>query len=100
MLPTPTASDGTTGSIIGKNDSFTVNSTGTLRKKTGNGTDGSIGLGRYVQFFPTPTASDYKGRGPNSKQQGLPEKVKLYPTPLASDATKWNNMTEEERRAK
>ncbi|XYJ23055.1 hypothetical protein ACSE3M_14405 [Bacillus velezensis] len=26
--------------------------------------------------------------------------MKLYPTPLASDATKWNNMTEEERRAK
>ncbi|MFT4446330.1 hypothetical protein ACMXZI_02790 [Bacillus subtilis] len=73
MLPTPTASDGTTGSIIGAKDVYTVNSTGTLRKKTGNGTNGSIGLGRHVQFFPTP---------------------------LASDATKWNNMTEEERRAK
>lgn len=55
LLPTPTASDGTTGGIIGKNDSFRVASDGNLRKMTQNGTDGSIGLGRYVQFFPTPT---------------------------------------------
>jgi DNA (cytosine-5)-methyltransferase 1 len=28
------------------------------------------------ETFPTPTASDWKGRGPNSKQQGLPEVIK------------------------
>jgi len=38
-----------------------------------------------VALWPTPTASDWKGRGPNSKQQGLPEAVKkaegMWPTP-------------------
>ena len=38
-------------------------------------------------MWPTPTASDWKPRGPNSKQQGLPEVVKtrgnLWPTPTA-----------------
>ena len=36
------------------------------------------------QKFQTPTASDYKGRGTNSKKQGLPEQVKKmhsFPTP-------------------
>jgi hypothetical protein len=40
--------------------------------------------------WPTPTASDWKGRGPNSKQQGLPEVMKtrmgLWPTPRSSSA--------------
>ena len=37
--------------------------------------------------YPTPTRSDYKSRGPNSKQQGLPEIVKrLYPTPKCQDS--------------
>jgi DNA (cytosine-5)-methyltransferase 1 len=35
---------------------------------------------RDRETWPTPTASDWKGRGPNSKQQGLSEVVK-YPTP-------------------
>lgn len=30
---------------------------------------------RHRRLYPTPTRSDYKGRGPNSKQQGLPEIV-------------------------
>jgi hypothetical protein len=38
--------------------------------------------------WPTPTASDWKGRGPNSQQQGLPEAVKrsvrYWPTPRAA----------------
>ncbi len=34
--------------------------------------------------WATPTAQDYKRRGPNSRQQGLPEQVRLYPTPKAS----------------
>ena len=42
------------------------------------------GRGGDRQAYPTPTASDYKGRGPNSQQQGLPEIVKgmrSFPTP-------------------
>jgi len=38
--------------------------------------------------WPTPTRSDYRGRGPNSSQQGLPDVVKrgkLWPTPCATD---------------
>ena len=41
-------------------------------------------LGMAARLWPTPTASDWKGRGPNSKQQGLPEIVKLFPTPTAT----------------
>jgi hypothetical protein len=36
-------------------------------------------------LWPTMTACEWKGRGPNSKQQGLAEKVKLWPTPTASE---------------
>lgn len=43
-------------------------------------------LSAAVKMWPTPTAQDYKHRGPNSKQQGLPEKVKFYNTPTAQDA--------------
>lgn len=39
-------------------------------------------------LLPTVTAQDYKRRGPNSRQQGLPEIIRegLLPTPVASDA--------------
>jgi hypothetical protein len=61
MLPTPTASDATTGAIIGKNDIFKETS-GLPRKINQNGTDGSVGLARLVQLkpnlLPTPTAMD------------------------------------------
>ena len=30
---------------------------------------------KRMMMFPTPTKQDYKRRGPNSKQQGLPEKI-------------------------
>lgn len=33
--------------------------------------------------LPTPTAQDFKRRGPTSKQQGLPEHVLMWPTPRA-----------------
>ena len=36
-----------------------------------------------LPLWATPTAQDYKPRGPNSRQQGLPEQVKLWPTPKA-----------------
>lgn len=38
-------------------------------------------LANAVKLFPTPTVQDYKSRGPNSKQQGLPEMVKMFPMP-------------------
>jgi hypothetical protein len=53
-VPTPVASDGTTGSLIGKNDSFYETRTGMPRKVNQNGKDGSVGLGRLVQMWPTP----------------------------------------------
>ena len=38
-------------------------------------------------LLPTVTAQDYKRRGPNSRQQGLPEMIHeiLLPTPLATE---------------
>ena len=41
-------------------------------------------------MWPTPTAEDYRRRGPNSRQQGLPEAVheRTYPTPRASGQEK------------
>lgn len=39
-------------------------------------------------LLPTVTASDFKRRGPNSKQQGLPEKIfEMLPTPQAADSS-------------
>jgi len=35
----------------------------------------NLTLGDAVRKWPTPTASDHRRRGPNSHQQGLPEKV-------------------------
>tara|TARA_Y100000590_G_scaffold431426_2_gene546188 strand:+ start:173 stop:643 length:471 start_codon:yes stop_codon:yes gene_type:complete len=58
LIPTPVASDGTVGSIIGKKDSFKRLKSGSIRKINQNGVDGSIGLGRFVKLMPTPTASD------------------------------------------
>jgi hypothetical protein len=57
-LPTPVASDATTGELIGKNDTFYTTSTGIPRKVNQKGTDGSVGLARLVQMWPTPKCSD------------------------------------------
>ncbi|GIO02982.1 hypothetical protein J5TS2_36500 [Brevibacillus halotolerans] len=43
-------------------------------------------LDSVVKMWPTPVKSDFKRRGPNSKQQGLPEVVKMWPTPASQDA--------------
>jgi hypothetical protein len=59
-VPTPVASDGTTGSLIGKNDSFYETRTGMPRKVNQNGKDGSVGLGRLVKMWPTPTSHNAK----------------------------------------
>ena len=34
-----------------------------------------------AKMWPTPTAQDFKCRGPNSRQQGLSDVIKLFPTP-------------------
>jgi hypothetical protein len=69
-FPTPVSSDGTTGDIIGKNDTFMETKNGMLRKYNQNGTNGSIGLARYVKFWPTPTAHDAKDSG-TAPSEGL-----------------------------
>lgn len=45
----------------------------------------------YGSLLPTATAQDFKRRGPNSRQQGLPEAASdgLLPTPNAGEGTKW-----------
>ena len=49
---------------------------------------GGTGCG---SLLPTATAQDFKRRGPNSRQQGLPEAASngLLPTPNAGEGTKW-----------
>jgi hypothetical protein len=37
------------------------------------------------KLFPTPCAQDYKHRGPNSRQKGLPDVIRFWPTPTARD---------------
>ena len=58
MLPTPMASDATTGAIIGKNDHFIMTGNGIPRKVNQNGINGSVGLARIVQLLPTPNARE------------------------------------------
>ena len=88
-VPTPVSSDGTSGSVIGKNDTFYTTSTGMPRKVNQKGTDGSVGLGRLVQMWPTPTAHNAKECGSPSEfirdSLGLGTVVLKFPTPRASD---------------
>ena len=49
---TPAASDGTSGAVISERDTYRETASGRPRKVTGNGTDGSIGLGRAFQVWP------------------------------------------------
>jgi hypothetical protein len=60
LLPTAQASDPTTGSIIGKDDTFRMTK-GLTRKVNRNGTDGGVGLGRIIQLLKTPSASEAEG---------------------------------------
>ena len=104
-LPTPVASDGTTGSLIGKNDKFYETKTGMPRKINQNGKDGSVGLGRLVQMWPT-TDANYGQRGtqPNwtpKRKSGHPAQYtinqavrdRMWPTPQASDNRDRGNMS-------
>jgi hypothetical protein len=58
-VPTPVSSDATSGAVIGKNDTFYTTSTGLPRKINQNGKDGSVGLARLVQMWPTPSTKGY-----------------------------------------
>lgn len=88
LLPTPVASDATCGSVIGKNDIFYTTSKGMPRKINQKGTDGSIGLGRLVQMWPTPTVcGNYNRKGLSATSgDGLATAVKRFPTPTARNA--------------
>lgn len=55
-----------------------------------------------VSLLPTPTAQDFKRRGPNSKQQGLPEAAykKMLPTPTARSYKHGSKITDGRSRRK
>lgn len=94
-LPTPVASDGSSGAVIGSEDLFYTTGTGMPRKINRNGKDGSVGLARLVHMWPTPAASEggqsltnvteWRGRtayrGNRKVQIGLRAAVKAWPTP-------------------
>ena len=87
-LPTPTASDATTGAIIGQNDTFRLTKNGTWRRYVQTGNNCSLNLGRYVQMLPTPKASDGQHPGVKSHASGqtLHLSAAVMPnTPTASD---------------
>jgi hypothetical protein len=71
LLPTPVASDCGPTAIIGKNDTFKMNKSGTLRKINQNGTDGSLGLTRTMKLLPTPTANLEKGYSPGTADKKI-----------------------------
>ncbi len=96
-LPTPTASDATSGAVIGKNDTYYTTTNGMPRKVNQNGKDGSVGLGRLVKMWPTPTAGDSKNaanrtatrHNPKSKHHSgttLVDAVRMWPTPTVQDS--------------
>ena len=58
LLPTPTASDGTTGAILNEKTQIVYTSNGTPRKLSNTGVNGSLGLARTIMLLPTPTACD------------------------------------------
>ena len=78
LLPTITKFDATCGDIAGK--------------EYREGSRHAMKLIQAAKLWPTVTASDYRGRGPHSRQQGLPEAVKLWPTPTARDSKGANSM--------
>lgn len=114
LLPTPVASDATTGAILGAEDVYVWTRTGMPRKITRHGVDGSVGLARLVKLWdllPTPTASDGTRTGipvtgkrhtkPNGMQfsSSLPDLALsgLLPTPVASDKNGGSTRRDPER---
>lgn len=84
LLPTPTAQGGFNS---GKGEIF-VTRNNTIRIRNQNDTSSRLGLEGAVKhmLYPTPTAQDFRRRGPNRKQQGLPEAAYkgLLPTQKAN----------------
>jgi hypothetical protein len=86
-VPTPVASDAMLGAVIGKNDTFYTTSTGMPRKINQNAIDGSVGLSRLVQMWPTPVHSEarqglqIRRDGKKGTQQSLTTAVMTWPTP-------------------
>ena len=78
-VPTPVSSDATSGAVIGKNDMYYTTSTGMPRKINQNGKNGSVGLGRLVQMWPTPTAH-------NAKEAAYPAEYNRRTPTLATHA--------------
>ena len=92
LLPTPMASDATTGVIIGKNDRFVTTRNGTPRKINQNGQNGSVGLARMVRLLPTPNAREAdkysKKYNPNSQMGTALTAMAvngMLPTPIRRD---------------
>lgn len=92
LLPTPMASDATTGVIIGKNDQFVTTRNGTPRKINQNGINGSVGLARMVQLLPTPNAREadkYSKKYNSNSQMGTALTAMavngMLPTPIRRD---------------
>jgi hypothetical protein len=71
LIPTPTVTDASLGK----------------RKSTQQKPDSkhSVTLKNVMELLPTPTGTDYKSRGPNSKQVGIDNFLKLLPTPRAGN---------------
>lgn len=99
LLPTPCASDATTGSILPRNGQYSVTGNGTLRQHKRSGQHYSLNLGRLLIFktgldlLPTPTASNavknQKIRKPSPSDPNgrtLSERLGLLPTPKAIDS--------------
>lgn len=101
LLPTPTASDATSGQIIGKNDTYKITANNTLRKYSQTGNNSSLSLGRTLIFkigsglLPTPTASqatiEQRIRNPSPSDlngRSLPQRLGMLATPTTSQTHK------------
>ena len=68
-----------------------------------NGEEAPTGLVDWLEFhglMPSPVAQDYRRRGPNSRQQGLPEVChRLLHTPIADGLKKRTGKGQEPARA-
>ena len=61
LLPTPTVSDATIGSVISSKDRYVATSTGIWRKIDERGANWSLGLSRMslLHLLPEPEANEY-----------------------------------------
>ena len=108
-LPTPTASDGTMGAIMGKHDQFVTLKSGALRKINKNGNDGSVGLARTMMLVTPRASQDHKPIRPlaPSEANGTHGKTlvadignQLLPTPTVQDAKNNGSESQQKRNTK